>query len=117
MVLCGLFSAGLLVAALFALRSSGHEGYTQLEPSLISLRWCADGGEVRDLWVRRLERLQMANEYRQYRLDESCSAPTRSCGSPTTCSNSAWPAATRACAVRCLACVKSCAAFRSKAMR
>lgn len=27
-------------------------------------------GEVRDLWERRLQRLQMANEYRQYRLDE-----------------------------------------------
>lgn len=27
-------------------------------------------GEVRDLWARSLQRLQMANEYRQYRLDE-----------------------------------------------
>lgn len=27
-------------------------------------------GEVRDLWDRRLQRLQMANNYRQYRLDE-----------------------------------------------
>jgi hypothetical protein len=27
-------------------------------------------GEVRDLWERRLQRLQMANEYRQFRLDE-----------------------------------------------
>ena len=68
----GLFSAGLLVAALFALRSSGHEGYTQLEPSfIVGVLVCGMlVGEVRDLWVRRLERLQMANEYRQYRLDE-----------------------------------------------
>lgn len=68
----GLFSAVLVVAALFALRSSGHEAYTQLDPSFIvgTLVCGMLVGEVRDLWVRRLERLQMANEYRQYRLDE-----------------------------------------------
>lgn len=68
----GLFSSALLVVALFALRSSGHEGYTQLEPSfIVGVLVCGMlMGEVRDLWVRRLERLQMANEYRQYRLDE-----------------------------------------------
>ncbi|XAZ50704.1 PelD GGDEF domain-containing protein [Pseudomonas simiae] len=68
----GLFSAVLLVAALFALRYTGHEGYTQLEPSfIVGVLVCGMlVGEVRDLWVRRLERLQMANEYRQYRLDE-----------------------------------------------
>lgn len=68
----GLFSASLLVLALFALRYSGHEGYTQLEPSfIVGVLVCGMlVGEVRDLWMRRLERLQMANEYRQYRLDE-----------------------------------------------
>ncbi len=68
----GVFSAVLVVAALFALRSSGHEGYSQLDPSfIVGVLVCGMlVGEVRDLWVRRLERLQMANEYRQYRLDE-----------------------------------------------
>jgi hypothetical protein len=68
----GLFSASLLVAALFALRYSGHENYARLEPSfIVGVLVCGMlVGEVRDLWMRRLERLQMANEYRQYRLDE-----------------------------------------------
>lgn len=68
----GLLSAGLLVLALFALRLNGHEGYAELEPSyIVGLLVCGMlVGEVRDLWERRLERLQMANDYRQYRLDE-----------------------------------------------
>lgn len=68
----GLFSAALLVVTLFALRSGGHEGYTELDSSfIVGVLVCGMlVGEVRDLWVLRLERLQMANEYRQYRLDE-----------------------------------------------
>lgn len=68
----GLLSAALLVLALFALRYSGHEGYAELEPSyIVGVLVCGMVvGEVRDLWERRLERLQMANDYRQYRLDE-----------------------------------------------
>lgn len=68
----GLFSAALLVMVVFALRYSGHAGYAQLEPSwIVGVLVCGMlVGEVRDLWQRRLERLQMANDYRQYRLDE-----------------------------------------------
>ena len=44
----------------------------QLDPSfIVGVLVCGMlVGEVRDLWERRLERLQMANDYRQYRLDE-----------------------------------------------
>ncbi|WP_047537238.1 PelD GGDEF domain-containing protein [Pseudomonas sp. 11/12A] len=68
----GLLSAVLLVMAVFALRFSGHAGYAELEPSwIVGVLVCGMlVGEVRDLWERRLERLQMANDYRQYRLDE-----------------------------------------------
>ncbi|MFU2327312.1 PelD GGDEF domain-containing protein [Pseudomonas sp. NFX98] len=68
----GLLSAALLVMAVFALRYSGHAAYAQLEPSwIVGVLVCGMlVGEVRDLWERRLERLQMANDYRQYRLDE-----------------------------------------------
>ena len=68
----GLFSASLLVLAMFALRYSGLEGYARIDPSfIVGVLVCGMlVGEVRDLWMRRLERLQMANEYRQYRLDE-----------------------------------------------
>lgn len=68
----GLFSAALLVIAVFVLRYLGHAGYAQLEPSwIVGVLVCGMVvGEVRDLWERRLERLQMANDYRQYRLDE-----------------------------------------------
>lgn len=68
----GLLSAALLVMAAFALRYGGHAGYSQLEPSwIVGVLVCGMlVGEVRDLWERRLERLQMANDYRQYRLDE-----------------------------------------------
>lgn len=68
----GLFSACLLVLAMFALRYSGLEGYAQLEPSyIVGVLVCGMlVGEVRDLWERRLQRLQMANDYRQYRLDD-----------------------------------------------
>lgn len=67
-----MFSASLLVLAMFALRYSGLEGYARIDPSfIVGVLVCGMlVGEVRDLWMRRLERLQMANEYRQYRLDE-----------------------------------------------
>jgi hypothetical protein len=68
----GLVSASLLVIAVFVLRFNGHEGYAQLEPSfIVGVLVCGMlVGEVRDLWERRMQRLQMANDYRQYRLDE-----------------------------------------------
>ena len=68
----GLLSASLLVAALYVLRERGLEGYARIEPSfIVGMLLCAMlVGEVRDLWERRLQRLQMANDYRQYRLDE-----------------------------------------------
>jgi polysaccharide biosynthesis protein PelD len=68
----GLFSASLLVLAMFALRYIGLEGYARIDPSfIVGVLVCGMlVGEVRDQWMRRLERLQMANEYRQYRLDE-----------------------------------------------
>jgi hypothetical protein len=68
----GLFSAALLVIAVLVLRYTGHEAYATLEPSwIVGVLVCGMVvGEVRDLWERRLERLQMANDYRQYRLDE-----------------------------------------------
>ncbi|MEX3775390.1 PelD GGDEF domain-containing protein [Pseudomonas sp. MYb118] len=68
----GLFSAGLLVLAMFALRHFGLAGYEQIDSSfIVGVLVCGMlVGEVRDLWMRRLERLQMANEYRQYRLDD-----------------------------------------------
>lgn len=68
----GLISASLLVAAFFVLRQTGLSGYAQIAPSYI-VGVLVSGmlvGEVRDLWERRLLRLQMANEYRQYRLDD-----------------------------------------------
>ncbi|MGY2283864.1 PelD GGDEF domain-containing protein [Pseudomonas gingeri] len=68
----GLISASLLVAAFFVLRQAGLEGYAQVAPSyIVGVLVCGMlVGEVRDLWERRLLRLQMANEYRQYRLDD-----------------------------------------------
>ena len=68
----GLLSAGLLVLAVFVLRQNGLEGYAEIEPSfIVGVLVCGMlVGEVRDLWERRLQRLQMANNYRQYRLDE-----------------------------------------------
>ncbi|CAD5201802.1 PelD GGDEF domain-containing protein [Pseudomonas sp. FEN] len=68
----GLISASLLVAAFFVLRQSGLAAYAQIAPSyIVGVLVCGMlVGEVRDLWERRLLRLQMANEYRQYRLDD-----------------------------------------------
>lgn len=68
----GLVSAGMLVAALFILRRWGLPAYAEIPASYVIgvLVSSMLVGEFRDLWERRLQRLQMANEYRQYRLDE-----------------------------------------------
>lgn len=68
----GLFSATLLVLAYLTLRRTGLPAYEQIAPSyIVGMLVCGMlVGEVRDLWERRLQRLEMANEYRQYRLDE-----------------------------------------------
>ena len=68
----GACSAALLVLAALVLHRLGMPGYVQLPGSFIVgvLVSSMVVGEFRDLWGRRLERLQTANEYRQYRLDE-----------------------------------------------
>ncbi|MDD2058139.1 PelD GGDEF domain-containing protein [Pseudomonas sp. GD03860] len=68
----GLFSASLLVAAFFVLRHNGLAAYAAIAPAyIVGVLVCGMlVGEVRDLWERRLQRLQMANDYRQYRLDD-----------------------------------------------
>lgn len=68
----GACSAALLVLAALVLHRLGTPGYVQLPGSFIVgvLVSSMVVGEFRDLWGRRLERLQTANEYRQYRLDE-----------------------------------------------
>lgn len=67
-----LISAGFLVAAVLLLRQSGLPAYESMPAAWIIgvLVTSMVVGEFRDLWDRRLQRLQMANEYRQYRLDE-----------------------------------------------
>lgn len=68
----GLVSAGMLVVTLFILRRWGLPAYAEIPASYV-IGVLVSGmlvGEFRDLWERRLQRLQMANEYRQYRLDE-----------------------------------------------
>tara|TARA_R110000796_G_scaffold227766_5_gene344748 strand:+ start:28621 stop:29985 length:1365 start_codon:yes stop_codon:yes gene_type:complete len=67
-----LVSACLLVAAMLLLRESGLSAYERMPGTWIigMLVISMIVGEFRDLWDRRLQRLQMANEYRQYRLDE-----------------------------------------------
>lgn len=68
----GLASACLLVLTFFVLRQLGLSVYSHIAPSfIVGVLVCTMVvGEVRDLWERRLQRLQMANNYRQYRLDE-----------------------------------------------
>ncbi len=68
----GLISASLLVVMLFVLRAGGLPLYSDIPSGYIIgvLVSTMLVGEFRDLWERRLQRLQMANEYRQYRLDE-----------------------------------------------
>ncbi|MCW2271300.1 hypothetical protein D3C77_00130 [compost metagenome] len=68
----GLLSASLLVGAFFVLRHNGLAAYAAIAPAyIVGVLVCGMlVGEVRDLWERRLQRLQMANDYRQYRLDD-----------------------------------------------
>jgi len=68
----GLVSACLLVLAFMALHQLQLPAYADMAPGWIcGVLLCGMlSGEVRDLWERRLQRLQMSNEYRQYRLDE-----------------------------------------------
>ncbi|MBZ9664317.1 sugar transporter [Pseudomonas sp. LMG 31766] len=68
----GLFSAALLIAALFVFRLSGWALYLEIPASfIVGMLLCSMlVGEFRDIWERRLERLSLANEYRQLRLDE-----------------------------------------------
>jgi hypothetical protein len=67
-----LVRACILVAAVLLLRESGLEAYERMPGGWIigMLVISMVIGEFRDLWDRRLQLLQMANEYRQYRLDE-----------------------------------------------
>ncbi|MGE6792336.1 GAF domain-containing protein [Pseudomonas guineae] len=67
----GLVSAVLLVLALFAYRTGGYAVYQDIPESFV-VGVLVSGmlvGEFRDIWERRLERLDMANDYRQLRLD------------------------------------------------
>lgn len=67
-----LASAAMLIAAMLLLREQGLPAYSKMPATWIIglLVISMLVGEFRDLWERRLQRLQMANEYRQYRLDE-----------------------------------------------
>lgn len=71
-VLHALVSASMLVLAAVLLQRQGLEAYAQLPTSFMVGVFVSSMavGEFRDIWERRLQRLQMANEYRQYRLDE-----------------------------------------------
>jgi hypothetical protein len=68
----GLVSALLLLAVMLALHFTGYGDYQTL-PSHYLVGVLAVGmvsGEFRDLWGRRLDGLQRANDYREMRLDE-----------------------------------------------
>ncbi|WP_439862370.1 PelD GGDEF domain-containing protein [Pseudomonas sp. MBLB4136] len=68
----GLASAAMLVLALFLCRAYGEALYQDMPASFI-VGVLISGmlvGEFRDIWERRLERLDLANDYRQLRLDE-----------------------------------------------
>ncbi len=68
----GLVSAVLLILALIAYHHYGDGLYPEMPASFI-VGVLVSGmlvGEFRDIWERRLERLDMANDYRQLRLDE-----------------------------------------------
>lgn len=71
-VLHALVSASMLVLAAVLLQRQGLQAYAQLPTSFMVGVFVSSMavGEFRDIWERRLQRLQMANEYRQYRLDE-----------------------------------------------
>jgi hypothetical protein len=68
----GMVSAVLLILALIGYHRFGDGLYPQMPASFI-VGVLVSGmlvGEFRDIWERRLERLDMANDYRQLRLDE-----------------------------------------------
>ena len=67
-----LASALVLVGAVVVLHRQGSPLYLELPSAYIvgTLVVAMLVGEFRDRWERRLQKLQMANEYRQYRLDE-----------------------------------------------
>ncbi len=68
----GMVSAVLLILALIAYHRYGDGLYPQMPASFI-VGVLVSGmlvGEFRDIWERRLERLDLANDYRQLRLDE-----------------------------------------------
>ncbi len=68
----GLVSAVLLILALIAYHRFGDGLYPEMPASFI-VGVLVSGmlvGEFRDIWERRLERLDLANDYRQLRLDE-----------------------------------------------
>ena len=68
----GLVSAVLPILALIAYHRYGYGLYPEMPASFI-VGVLISGmlvGEFRDIWERRLERLDMANDYRQLRLDE-----------------------------------------------
>lgn len=66
-----LISAGLLVVALLLLRYQGAIYAEMPAPYIVGMLISSMlVGEFRDLWGRRLQGLKMANDYRQYRLDE-----------------------------------------------
>ncbi|MCQ4260755.1 PelD GGDEF domain-containing protein [Stutzerimonas stutzeri] len=68
----GLVSAVLLILALIAYHRFGDGLYAEMPASFI-VGVLVSGmlvGEFRDIWERRLERLDLANDYRQLRLDE-----------------------------------------------
>ena len=68
----GLISALILVGAATMLYRLGDPAYPALPSAYIvgTLVTAMLAGEFRDRWERQLQKLQMANEYRQYRLDE-----------------------------------------------
>lgn len=68
----GLAGSALLVLALFGYRMFGAGLYAELPVAFIAgVLICGMlAGEFRDIWERRLHRLQLANDYRQQRLDE-----------------------------------------------
>lgn len=67
-----LASAVILVGSVVVMHRHGSPLYAELPSAYIvgTLIVAMLVGEFRDRWERRLQKLQMANEYRQYRLDE-----------------------------------------------
>lgn len=68
----GLASAALLVLMLFVYRLDAGTPYHEIPASfVVGVLLCGMlVGEFRDIWERRLQRLDLANDYRQLRLDE-----------------------------------------------